>query len=100
VNLLGEWDRLVESVAGIAFIVTAFALMLGIMKPDVAFKRIGGLLAVVVVLIILPGVIMNTWQAISPWQQIGVLAVLVAGCAIAFSHRKGSHKRNERRVIR
>jgi hypothetical protein len=99
-NLLGEWDRLVESAAVMVFIVTAFALMFGIVKPSAAFKHLGVSLTMVILLIILPAAIVNTWLAISFWQQIGVLAVLVAGCAIALSQCKGTHKKKERRATR
>lgn len=74
-NFMHGWARLVESVATIALILTALVLMLGIVKPVDALKRVGAILGIVVMLMLIPGVIVSTWSGMSLWQQLGLAAI-------------------------
>jgi hypothetical protein len=69
------WLTLTGSFAIIALILTAFGIMLGIVKPADALGRAGAVMGVVVALIVLPGVLVSAWLDMSLWQQIGLVAV-------------------------
>ena len=69
------WVSLTQSLAIIAVILTAFGLMLGIVKPADALKHVGAILGIIVLLMLVPDVLMNLWSAISLWQWIGLLAI-------------------------
>lgn len=73
------WVALAGSLAMIALILMSFALMLGIVKPADAIRRVGAILGVVLLLLVLPGVIVSIWSGISLWRKIGI-----AGLAILF----------------
>ena len=77
-NFMQGWVALAGSVATIALILTAFGLMLGIVKPADALKHVGAILGIVVLLMLVPDVLMSLWSAISLWQWIG-LAVIGIG---------------------
>ena len=72
------WVTLIQSLAAIALILTAFGLMLGIVKPADALKHVGVVLGMVIVLMLIPNILMNLWSAISLWQWIGLAAIGVA----------------------
>jgi len=67
--------RLVGSVAAIAIILTALGLMVGIVKPAEAFKRIGVIVGIVILLMMLPAVLVNAWSSMSLWCRLGLAAV-------------------------
>jgi hypothetical protein len=71
------WVTFTESLATIALILTAFGLMLGIVKPADALKHVGAILGIVIVLMLIPDVLMNLWSAISLWQWIGLAAIVI-----------------------
>jgi hypothetical protein len=69
------WVTLIQSLAAIALILTAFGLMLGIVKPADALKHVGVVLGMVIVLMLIPNILMNLWSAISLWQWIGLAVI-------------------------
>jgi predicted tellurium resistance membrane protein TerC len=69
------WVTLIQSFATVALILTAFGLMLGLVKPADALKYVGAILGIVTVLMLIPNVLMNLWSAIPLWQWICVAAV-------------------------
>jgi hypothetical protein len=71
------WVTLTESLATIALILTAFGLMLGIVKPADALKHVGAILGIVIVLMLIPDILMNLWSNISLWQWIGLAAIAI-----------------------
>lgn len=91
-NLLSGVAGFVEALATLAIIAMAFGLMLGILKPADAFKRIGLILGSVIALLIVPQIAACTWSAIPLWQQ---LALIVIGSVIllAFTARRGKRSR-------
>jgi len=74
-NFMQEWVALAGSVAMIALILTAFGLMLGVVKPVDALRRVGGTLGVVMLLLVLLAVIENVWSSMSLWQRLGLATI-------------------------
>lgn len=56
---------LLGSLAAIALILTAIGLMLSIVKPDDTLKHIGAILVIVIGLMMVPGILMSAWSAMS-----------------------------------
>jgi hypothetical protein len=77
-SFMQGWVALAGSLAMIAIILTAFGLMLGIVKPADALRRVGGILGIIMLLMVLPAVLVNIWSGMSLWQQLG-LAVIGIG---------------------
>lgn len=97
-NFINGIVEIVGLLAIIAILVTAFGLMLGILKPVDAFKRIGLIVGTVIGLLILPQIVIGEWMALTIWQQIGVI-VLVVGALLLFGlitsrTGKGTPRRN------
>jgi hypothetical protein len=69
---------IVGLLATIAIIVTAFGLMLGILKHADAFKRIGVIVGTVIALLILPQIVIGEWMALTIWHQIGIIVLVVS----------------------
>lgn len=61
-NFMHWWINLVGSLATIALILTAFGIMLRIVKPDDVLKRIGAILGIVIVLMLMPGILVSAWS--------------------------------------
>jgi hypothetical protein len=74
-NFMQGWVALAKSFAIIALILTAFGLMLGIVKHADAVNRVAAILRIVIVLMLAPGILAGVWSAISLWQQIALMAV-------------------------
>jgi drug/metabolite transporter (DMT)-like permease len=91
-----EWMVFTGSLAMIALIITAFGLMLGIVKPADAVKHMGGILASVIILILVAVVLSNLWADISTWQWIGLTAVAI-GIVLLRRPQPRSGKRREER---
>jgi hypothetical protein len=72
------WIALLGVFAMIALILTAFGIMLGIVKPADVPKRVVAIVGIVIALMLAPGILAGVWSAMSLWQQIG-LAVLGVG---------------------
>jgi hypothetical protein len=91
-NIIPGWVALTGSIAMIALILTALGLMFGIVKPVDALRRVAGILAFIMLLLVLPSVIVNIWSSISLWQRLGLAAVLM-GIWLLKRPRRESRKR-------
>ena len=74
-NFMQGWVALAGSVATIALILTAFGLMLGIVKPADALRRVAAILGIVMLLMVLPALLINLWSGMSVWQRLGLAAI-------------------------
>ena len=74
-NFMHGWVALTGSLATIALILTAFGIMLGIVKPADVLKHVGAILGIVIVLMLIPGVLVSAWSCMSLWQRIGLVAI-------------------------
>lgn len=74
-HLVNEWTGLVGSLVMLAIIVTAFGLMLGIVKLEDALKRIGAIAGIVIALMLIPAILISFWSGMSLGQRVGVAAV-------------------------
>jgi hypothetical protein len=72
------WVALLGSLAIIALILTAFGVMLGVVKPGDAMKHIGIILAVVIALLPILAVLAAAWLAIPLWQRIALVAIAIS----------------------
>jgi hypothetical protein len=88
------WVTLTESVATIALILTAFGLMLGIVKPADALRRVAAILGIVMLLMVLPALLVNVWTAMSLWQRLALTAIGI-GFSQLFRPRRKARKRNK-----
>jgi hypothetical protein len=77
-NFMQGWMRLFGLLATMAIILTAFGLMMGIVKPASAMKRLGAIIGIVIALMFIPGILVNAWSSMSLWQQIGLVAIAIA----------------------
>jgi hypothetical protein len=77
-SFMHGWLALLGSLATIALILTAFALMLGILKPADAPKRVAAILCAVALLILILGVLVIAWSDLSLWQQIALVTIGIA----------------------
>jgi hypothetical protein len=93
-NFMQGWLTLVGSLAIIALILTAFGIMLGIVKPVDSMKHIGAIGGIVIVLILVPGILVGVWSAMSLWQQIALLAIGV--CVIQWIRPRRRTRKKER----
>jgi hypothetical protein len=93
-NFMQGWVALAGSLTMIALILTAFGLMLGILKPADALRRVGAILGVVMLLMVLPAVLVNFWSGMSLWQRL-VLAALGIAVWQWRRPRRRARKRNE-----
>lgn len=87
-------DRIAGMAAVIAIILTAVGLMLGILKPAAALRRIGIIAGIVVFFTVVPGVLAQAWNNLSVWQQLGiaVLGTVIWLCLFPQSHAKSRRK--------
>ena len=74
-NFMQGWLTLTGSLAMIALILTAFGIMLGIVKPTDALKRIGAILGIVILLLLIPGILVGVWATIPLWQRLALAAI-------------------------
>jgi Zn-dependent protease with chaperone function len=91
-NFMHGWVALAGSLAMIALILTAFGLMLGIVKPADALRRVAAILGVVMLLMVLPAILVSTWSGMSLWQRLA-LAAIVLGVCLLKRPRRESRKR-------
>jgi hypothetical protein len=74
-SLMHSWVSLLGSLATIGIILTAIGLMVGIVKPADAMKNIGAILAIVIGLMVIPGILGSAWSAMALWQQLGLAGI-------------------------
>jgi hypothetical protein len=79
-NFMQDWTQLVKSLAVLAFILTAFGLMLGFIQPAVALQRVAATLSIVGLPIIIPCALVKLWSDIPLWQWIGLAVVGICVC--------------------
>jgi drug/metabolite transporter superfamily protein YnfA len=91
-NFMQGWVALAGSLAMIALILTAFGLMLGIVKPADAMRRVGAILGIFMLLTVLPAVLVNLWSDMSLWHRLGLAAIVLGVCLLKRPQRE-SRKR-------
>ena len=91
-NFMQGWLTLLGSLAIIALILTAFGIMLGIVKPADAVNRVGATLSIIIVLMMAPGILVGIWSAMSLWQQIGLIAIGVGVFQLVHPRRRTRKK--------
>jgi hypothetical protein len=85
---------LTGSAALIALTLTAFGLMLGVVKPANALRRVAAILAGVILLIVFPAVVVGTWSAMLLWQRIGLVALAVLFALLLRLRRKNTRRKD------
>jgi Zn-dependent protease with chaperone function len=94
-NFMQGWLALTESLATIALILTAFGIMLGIVKPADVPKRVGAILGIVIVLMLIPGILVSAWESLSLWQRIGLAMLGVGAWQWLRPRRQTRNKRSD-----
>jgi hypothetical protein len=79
------WATILGFLVTIAIVVTALGLLLGLLKPADALKRIGSLLGIGLLLMLVPGEIANLLLNMSLWQKI---ALALVGLIILWARRR------------
>lgn len=93
-NFMHGWITLLGSLAVIAIILIALGLMTRIVKPAMALKHVGATLGIVIVLMLLPGILVNAWSAMPLWQRIALVAIGVAIWRWRQPHRHPRRRRD------
>ena len=93
-SLMHGWVSILGSLAMIAIILTAFGLMVGIVKPADAVKHIGAIFGIVIGLMVIPGILGSAWSALSLWQQIALIAIGI-GVIQLLRPRRGNSEKEE-----
>jgi hypothetical protein len=60
-----------------ALILTAFGIILGIVKLADAVSRIGAILGVVMIVMLAPALLGRIWSAIPLWQRLSLTAISI-----------------------
>jgi hypothetical protein len=68
---------LIGLLAIVGLVLTAFGIMRGVVKPADALKRIGTILGIAIALILVFGVLLRVWSALSLWHQIALIAICI-----------------------
>jgi len=76
-HFMQGWIALAGSLATIALILTAFGLMLGVVKLADILPRVAGILGLVMLLMALPNVLASLWLGMSLWQRLGLAAISI-----------------------
>jgi hypothetical protein len=74
-NFMHWWMNLVGSFATIALILKALEIMLCIVKPEDALRRVGAILGIVILLVFIQGVLVSAWSCMTLWEKIGLVAI-------------------------
>jgi hypothetical protein len=93
-NFMHGWVSLVGSLATIAIILTAMALMLGLVKPADAMKHGGVIVGIATVLVLIVSVFVGFWSSMSLWQR-AVLAAIGFGVWRLRQERRQPRKNKE-----
>lgn len=95
-TILHGWWVVLQSFAVIGILVNAIGLMIGMVKPADAVRHIGTILGIVILFMLLPRILVNTWSGMSLWQQFGLAVIGVALCLFLSKGRKGHgiHKKD------
>lgn len=95
-SIIALRDELVASAAVVAIVVIALGLMIRVIDPSIALRRIGAALGYVIILIMVPPIIVHLWGALTLWQQLGVIAALGVTVTIVLHGRGSSSNRTNR----
>jgi hypothetical protein len=87
------WLTLVGSLAIIVLILTAFGIMLGIVKRTDAVNRVGAILGIVIVLVPAPGILAGVWSALFLWEQVSLVTIGVVVWQLRRQRRKPRKRR-------
>lgn len=74
-NFMQGCVALLGLLAVVALALTAFGIMLGLLKPADALKRVAAVVGVLVALMFIQCVLVSAWSGIYLWQQIALIAV-------------------------
>ncbi len=94
-SLMQGWIALLGVFAMIALILTAFGIMLGIVKPADVPKRVVAIVGIVIVLMLIPGILVSAWKSLSLWQRIGLAVLGVGAWQWLRPRRQARNKRGE-----
>ncbi len=95
------WDMMVVSLAVIAMVIIVLGLMIRVIDPLSAFRRIGTTLGCMIVLVMVPSIIVHLWGALSVWEQLGIIALVGLLAAVAWARCQGySRKRSARQNLK
>ncbi len=97
-SFMQGWAALLGAFAIIALVLTAFGIMLGIVKPADAVNRVGAILGIVIVLMLAPGIIAGVWSAMSLWQQVSLVAIGVVVWQLRRPRRRTQKKKSGERL--
>jgi hypothetical protein len=87
------WTQLIQSLAILGIVVTALSLMLGIIERSEVLKHLAAIVGLAIVSILLPSMLVNSWEGISIWQKIEVAAICLA---VVLLQRLRPHARKTR----
>jgi hypothetical protein len=82
------WSAILGSAAILAVVLTALALMVGLVKPEDLPRKLGTILGIFVLLTILPDILVSAWVRISLGQQIALAAIGVVVLIFLLPKRK------------
>lgn len=88
-SILQLWDVVVVSVAVIAITAILLGLMIRVIEPPNALRRIGAALGCMVILIVVLPIIMHLWGRLSLWQRLGVVGLGLAVTLTCYPNRPG-----------
>jgi hypothetical protein len=74
------WVTLLASLALAILILTAFGIILGMVKPSEAVRHVGASLGILISLFFMPGIILCAWLHMSFWQQIALAVLGIGAC--------------------
>ena len=94
-NLMHGWAVLLGSLGTIALVLMAFGIMIGMEKPADAMKHGGAILGIIIVLMVAPGILVNSWLAIPLWQRIALVAIVICIWQWRRPRRQSSKRRME-----
>jgi hypothetical protein len=94
-SLMQGWAALLGSLAIIAIVLTAFGLMLGIVRLADAMRYIGATLGIVIVLMLMPCIMASAWSDLSLWQQLALIAIGVCVWQLRRARRQTRNKRGK-----
>jgi Ca2+/Na+ antiporter len=91
-RLLSAWDAVLGSAALLAIIILTLSLMVGAVPPRDAPRHLGVILGIVILLVMLPAIVLSSWNSLDPFQQAGIVFL---GIVVAYllTKRGGGSKR-------
>ena len=93
--VMAGWLTILQLLAIVGIVSVALGLMLGTVKPGDALKHIGAILGIVILLMLLPGILVNTWSRLLLWQKIGLAAIVVLFLLLRQSQQRPRDKHRD-----